>query len=565
MPTSDHVAPAVVVAFALGMGVFAPTDLHAAESAADAAAAAKIDAPGMRATVRFLASDELEGRGPGSAGDRLARRYLATELESLGLQPGATVEGRPSWQQPFPMVGITSEAPPSWSFRGAHGDLQLARRDDFIAVSGLQQEAVALRDAEVVFVGYGIQAPEYGWDDFKGQDLRGKVLLMLNNDPDWDDGLFAGKRRLYYGRWTYKYESAARQGAAGAILIHTTPSAGYPFQVVQSSWTGEQFELPAGDEPRIQAAGWTTEAAAERLVGLSGKRLADLVQAARSRDFQPVALGVRTDLEISTRLRRVETANVLGLLPGSDPALRDQLVVYTAHHDHLGIGAPDDSGDAIHNGAIDNATGCAQLLAVARAMTALPQAPRRSVLFLFVAAEEQGLLGSESFTNHPTVPAGEIAANLNLDSANVYGRTRDVTFVGLGKSSLDAVVQAAAARQGRVVHGDPSPEKGSFYRSDQFHFARIGVPAIYLDPGTEFLGPEAAAARAKQEAYDATCYHQPCDEIADDWVWDGMVEDTRLAFEIGRTIADADLPPTWNPGDEFEAARKRALAEIGRP
>ena len=558
MPRTHFAAPA---ALACGLVLFgAPPTAGAA-----GAAGTGIDAAGLAASVRFLSSDALEGRGPGSPGDRLARLYLATALEGLGLQPGGGTADRPAWEQPFPMIGIASQAPPTWEFSGPAGKVALERREEFIAVSGVQQPTAALADAEVVFVGYGIQAPEFGWDDYKGVDLTGKVLLMLNNDPDWDDALFAGKRRLYYGRWTYKYESAARQGAAGAILIHTTPSAGYPFQVVQSSWSAEQFELPAGDEPRLQVAGWATESAAERLVALSGRKLADLVEAARSKSFRPVPLGVRTSLSLASTIRRVETANVAGMLPGSDPQLRDQAVVYTAHHDHLGVGTADATGDAIHNGAVDNATGCAQLLALARAFAALPERPRRSILFLFVAAEEQGLLGSEHYAAHPTVAAGKIAANINLDSANIYGRTRDVTFVGLGKSSLDAVVVAAAAAQGRTVHGDPAPEKGSFYRSDQFNFARIGVPAAYLDPGTEFVGEAATAARARQEAYDATCYHQPCDELGADWIWDGMIEDTELALAVGRAIANADAMPSWNPGDEFEAARQRALSEIRRP
>ncbi len=555
--------PAILVALAASPAVAAPSvtagnlDLDAARE--------RIDAASLAAPVRFLSADALEGRGPGSPGDRLARLYLATELEALGLQPGAGTVGAPSWEQPFPMVGIASQAPPTWEFSGPQGHLALARREEFIAVSGVQQPTAAVTDAEVVFVGYGIAASEFGWDDFKGADLKGKVLLMLNNDPDWDETLFAGKRRLYYGRWTYKYESAARQGAVGAILIHTTPSAGYPFQVVQSSWSGEQFELPAGSEPRLQVAGWTTESAAERLVALSGRSLAALVEEARSKAFRPVPLGVRTSLALTSRIRQVETANVAGRLPGSDSRLADEAVIYTAHHDHLGVATADDSGDAIYNGAVDNATGCAQLLALAKAFTALPRPPRRSLVFLFVAAEEQGLLGSEQFAAHPTFAPGRIAADINLDSANIYGRTRDVTFVGLGKSSLDAVVVAAAAAQGRIVHGDPAPEKGSFYRSDQFNFARIGVPAAYIDPGTEFVGAGGAAARARQEAYESTCYHQPCDEMTADWVWDGMIEDTRLAFAVGLAIADADEMPTWNAGDEFAAARKRALADVATP
>lgn len=523
------------------------------------AAAAHIDRATLAAATRFLASDLLEGRGPGSRGDELARAWLATELESAGLVAGGP-DG--SWQQRFEMVGLRTRAPERWSFAGAQGGAELVWWQDWIGASGVQAPVAEIRDAELVFAGYGIQAPEFQWDDFKGADLRGKVLVLLNDDPDWDPALFAGKTRLYYGRWSYKYESAARQGAAGAIVIHTTPSAGYPWQVVQTSWSGEQFELPAKDEPRIQLSAWATEEAARRLVALGGHDLDRLAAAARSRDFRPVPLGVKTSIRLEVDLHRVETGNVLGRLPGSDPKLADQVVVYTAHHDHLGVGAADPDGDAVYNGALDNATGCAQILAVARAFAALPTPPRRSILFAFVAAEEQGLLGSEYYAAHPTVAPGKIAANINVDAANIYGRTRDVTYIGLGKTSLDAVVERAAARQGRILRGDQSPEKGSFYRSDQFSFARIGVPACYLDSGNDFVGPDAAAARQRQQSYEATCYHQPCDEMAEDWNYDGMIEDTRLAFEVGLEVANSDEMPRWNPGDEFESARQEALQEV---
>ena len=548
-------------------------DSHSESPAARAAAT--ISRPGLAAAIRFLAADELEGRGPGSRGDRVTRAYLAAELEEAGLAPGGP---NGSWEQPFPIVGIESVAPPTWRFSAAAGrpgakTVELRRSEDFVAAAGVQQAQTRLADAELVFVGFGIQAPEFAWDDFKGADLKGKVLVILNNDPDWDDQLFAGKRRLYYGRWTYKYESAARQGAAGAILIHTTPSAAYPWQVVQSSWSGEQFELPARPlavEPRVQVTSWVTEESAARLVSLGGQRLDVLVEAAKRRDFRPIPLGVRTSLTLENKIHQVETANVAGLLAGSDPQLTSEVVVYTAHHDHLGIAAPDAGGDAIYNGAVDNASGSAQILEIARAFAALDAGarPRRSVLFLFVAAEEQGLLGSEHYATHPTFPAGRIATNINLDSANVYGRTKDITYVGYGKSTLDGVVERAAAAQGRVVRGDQAPEKGSFYRSDQFNFARVGVPAIYLDPGTEFLGspPDAAAdagaRRAQQESYDSTCYHQPCDEIVDDWNYDGMIEDAQLAFAIGLEISNAGSMPTWKPGDEFEAARLKAIAAL---
>lgn len=532
--------------------------LHLAAAGA-ASGPSAIRAGSIEATVRFLASDLLEGRAPGSRGDELTRLYLEQELRRLGYLPGAA-DG--TFQQRFEMVGIDATMPATWSFRTGDRTVELARSSEFIAASGVQAERAKVEGAELVFVGYGIQAPEYGWDDFKGADLAGKVLLMLNNDPDWDDALFAGNRRLYYGRWGYKYESAARQGAAGAIIVHTTPSAGYPWQVVQSSWSGEQFELPDKGEPRIQVAAWTTEAATRRLLAASGHDLDALVAAARSREFRPVPLGATTSVTLENRLHRVETANVLGLLPGSDPALASEVVVYTAHHDHLGLGEPDEHGDRIRNGAVDNATGCAQLLAIAEAFARRPEAPRRSILFAFVAAEEQGLLGSAYYAAHPTFPPGRIAANINLDAGNVFGRTRDVTYIGYGKSSLDEVIERHAAEQGRVVRGDHYPDRGFFYRSDQFNFAKIGVPALYIDGGIEFVGKAPEFGQRAQQRYESTCYHQPCDEIGDDWDLSGLVEDTELAFACGLDVANADAMPRWNSGDEFEAARRAALARV---
>ncbi len=537
--------------------VAAETALNLPAGAEEAAKA--IDRDSLEAPIRFLADDLLEGRGPASRGDELARLYLAASMEALGLQPGAQ-DG--SWQQPFDIVSITSELPETWEFQAGGKAVSLKRWDDFIAGSGVQEPTSNLRNAELVFVGYGIQAPEYQWDDFKGMDLKGKVLVMMNNDPDWDPKLFEGNRRLYYGRWTYKYESAARQGAAGAIIIHTTPSAGYPFQVVQTSWSGAQFELPAAGEPRIQVAAWTTEDAARKLVATAGKDLAQLVEQARKREFKPVPLGITTSLSFSNKLSRVKTANVLGLLPGSDPQLKDEVVLYSAHHDHLGVGEPDKTGDRIYNGAVDNATGCAQLLAMARAFTELPQRPKRSILFAFVAAEEQGLLGSEYLAAHPPLPAGKIAANINYDGGNVLGRTADLTYIGLGKSSLDELVRTLAGQQKRKLLGDQFPDRGFFYRSDQFNFAKIGVPAIYLDSGTEFIGKSEEWGKQQVEDYEQNRYHQPSDEFDPDWTYDGMIEDARLGFFAGLSIAETPQLPAWNPGDEFEAARKKALAEV---
>jgi Zn-dependent M28 family amino/carboxypeptidase len=438
--------------------------------------------------------------------------------------------------------------------------VSLKLKDDYIAGSGVQTATASIKDAQLVFVGYGIEAPEFKWDDFKGVDVRGKVLVMLNNDPDWDPKLFAGSTRLYYGRWTYKYESAARHGAAGVIIVHTTPSAGYPWQVVQSSWGGTQFELPAENEPRIQLKGWATEDAVRRLVKAGGADLDQLVKQARSRSFKPVPLNLRTSISVDNDISRVRTANVAGLLPGSDPQLEDEVVIYSAHHDHFGIGEPDKSGDRIYNGAEDNAAGCAQILAIARAMTALPQRPRRSVLFLFVAGEEQGLLGSKYYSLHPTFPAGKIAANINYDGGNFQGRTRDLTQIGMGKSSLDGIARALVEKQGRTLLADQFPDKGSFYRSDQFSFAKIGVPALYFDEGIDVIGKPAGWGKQQHDDWIEHTYHQPSDQLNDSWNFDGMIEDATIGFEAGWLVAQADQMPTWNPGDEFEATRKKAIA-----
>jgi len=523
----------------------------------DAVAKAQITTSTLRAPIRYLASDELEGRGPATRGDALARLYLATQLEELGFQPGGDKGG---WEQTVDVVGVTAKLPATWNFTGKGGEVALKLSDDYIAGSGVQENVAQIKDAGLVFVGYGIEAPEYKWDDFKGVDVRGKVLVMLNNDPDWDPKLFEGKTRLYYGRWTYKYESAARHGAAGVIIVHTTPSAGYPWQVVQSSWGGEQFELPAEDEPRIQLKGWATEDAARRLLKAGGADLDKLVEAAKKRSFKPVPIALKTSIKFGNTVSRVRTANVAGVLPGSDPKLKDEVVIYTAHHDHFGIGEPDKTGDKIYNGAEDNAAGCAQLLAIARAFAALPERPRRSVMMLFVAGEEQGLLGSRYYSLHPTFAPGKIAANINYDGGNYRGRTKDLTQLGMGKSSLDAIARARVEAQGRVLVPDQFPDKGYFYRSDQFNFAKIGVPALYFDNGYDYIGKPPGWGKKEHEDWTEHVYHQPSDELDDSWVFDGMIEDATIGFQVGWLVAQADQMPTWNPGDEFEGARKKALA-----
>jgi len=525
-------------------------------------AVGRITAARLSGDIETLSGDEYEGRGPATAADLRTQQYLVDQLDAIGLEPGGP-DG--SWVQEFDIVGITSEVPKRWSFDRGAETLTLEHWEQFIAASGVQRTTSKIENAEVVFVGYGIDAPEYAWNDFKNQDLSGKILLIVNNDPDWDPELFAGNTRLYYGRWDYKYATAARKGAVGAIIIHTVPSAGYPWQVVQTSWSGEQFELPPEGEARLEIAAWVTEDSAADLVRLAGRDLAELVESAKSPDFEPVSLGVTTSLTLQNQLAQARTANVIGRLPGSDPALSDEVVIYTAHHDHLGIGSPDDSGDRIYNGALDNAAGVAQVLAIADALQAIPTAPRsprRSILFLFVAGEEQGLLGSKYYATHPTYPPGKIAANINYDGGNIWGKARDITLIGLGKSSLDTVVERIAASQGRVVKPDQFPDRGYYYRSDQFNFANIGVPAVFLDTGTDFIGRPADWGKQQFELYEEDRYHQPSDEFDDSWNFEGMIEDASIGFWTGLSVANADAMPSWLPGDEFEAVRKAALEAV---
>jgi Zn-dependent M28 family amino/carboxypeptidase len=528
----------------------------AAPTPAELKAAALITPALLRAHGRFIASDFTEGRAPGTRGDALTQAFLAAQLEGLGLEGAAPGGG---FFQKVPLVGVETKvvAPPVLG--GADGAFQLAP-EEFVANVGVPREAVKLGGAEVVFAGYGIVAPEFGWDDYAGVDVKGKVVLVMNDDPADDPGLFAGKTRLYYGRWTYKYEEAARHGAAGAIVIHTDASASYPWSVVQTSWAGPQYDLPDDPQPRVDVRLWTTEDASRRLAKLGGHDLDALRKAAAQRGFKAVPLGVRLSIGLAASVTRVETANVLARLPGRDPKRAAEVVLLTAHHDHLGVKPGAAAGDdAVYNGAVDNATGVAGLLAVARAAAALPQRPARSLVFAALAAEEQGTLGSEWLARHPPVPAGKLAAVVNVDAMNVFGRTKDVTMVGLGKSSLDDLLVPLARWQGRVVNGDPFPEKGSFYRSDHFPLARVGVPAAYLDGGTDYVGRPPGWGKEVSEAWNAQHYHQPSDEWSDAWDLSGMVDDARLVFFLAVKVADAREMPRWRKGDEFEAARERAV------
>jgi Zn-dependent M28 family amino/carboxypeptidase len=516
----------------------------------------------IRSRVRFLASDLLGGRGPATQGDALAQQYIATELEGLGLEPGAS-DG--TYFQHFEMLGIAGHADTLAFVVGKQPPLVFKHYQDTVAVAGRPEPQTKVEGAELVFVGFGIVAPEYHWDDFKGLDVRGKVLLVLNNDPEDDPQLFEGRRRLWYGRWDYKFEQAAKLGAAGAIIVHTTASAGYPWQVVQTSWSGEQFDLPA-DGPTVALKGWLTEDATKRLLTAAGKDWASLQTAAKRADFKPVPLGVTVSTQFKNTVRRVKTANILARLSGSDPRLRDELVVYTAHHDHLGSKQPERPGeDVIYNGAEDNASGVAQMLAVARAFVALPKPPPRSVLFAAVAAEEQGLLGSQYLAEHPPVPVGKMAVNINIDGANIFGPTRDVTVIGLGKTDLDPLLTGLAAHQRRVLKPDAFPDRGFFYRSDQFNFAKMGVPSLYFEGGTDYVGRPSGWGKAQREAWEEHVYHQPSDELTPSWSFVGIVEDAKLFFWAGAAIARQTALPGWKKGDEFEAARLRAVRDAASP
>ncbi|MGD8346359.1 MAG: M28 family peptidase [Lysobacterales bacterium] len=525
-----------------------------------AAAEERIRAADLLADVSQVAADEFEGRGPGSEGDRAARKWLAGRLAELGYEP---LFENGSYEQAVEIIGLTARAPEQWVFTGPDGAEAAFRfADEYVVMAGLQQERITVPQTEVVFVGYGIQAPEENWDDFKGQDLEGKVLLMLNDDPDWDPALFGGKRKLSYGRWDYKYASAARQGAAGALIIHTSESAGYPWQVVRASNIGEQFELTAGDEPRTRFNGWLSEDSSRALAALGGHDLDTLIEAARSPDFQPVALDVTTSIDLAVAVNRTETANVAGVLEGRDAGLKKEFVVLSAHHDHFGVGEPDESGDRIYNGALDNGVAIAQTLAVAGAIASLPERPRRSILVLYPAVEEQGILGSSYFVRSGVVHPGRIAANINFELGNVWGRTRDVIVYGLGKSELDDRITEAAAKQGRSIRGEQDVKAGWFYRSDQIAFARAGVPATWFKSGVDFIGREPGWGERQYADWIRYKYHTPGDEVEESWNLEGLAEDARLAFRVVLDVANAEQAPAWYPGDEFEAVRKASLLSL---
>ena len=523
--------------------------LVATTAVAQRPATLPVDTAAMDAHLRFLASDLLEGRAPATRGGRLAAAYVAAQFQTLGLEP-AGANG--TYFQPVALVGMTPQPAFSWGKPGNAPDT-LAYRDAFVAWAE-RPEADVSATGEVVFVGYGIRAPEWQWDDFKGADLQGKVLLMLVNDPGLvDTTIFLGKILTYYGRWTYKLEEAARQGAAGVVLIHTRESATYPWEVVRGSWSVEQFKLDQPQSPSLAFAAWVTESSARGALTKVGLNLDSLTRAAARRDFHPVPTGLTAAVRIHSALRRVESENVAARLPGaggrSDPRLASQAVLLTAHWDHKGIG-PVVRGDSIYNGAEDNASGVAALLGAAKALTQLPR-PARSILFVATTAEESGLLGSEAYVQHPLVPLAQTAAVLNLDVTNVRGATRDIGVLGMDRSTLGPVFETAARAESLKVGSQPDV-RGSFFRSDHFPFARAGVPALSIKPGIDFVGRPQGWGEEQENIYNQQRYHQPSDEYQPTFRYAGLAQEVRVTVRTARAIANDPTMPRWLSTSEFQ-------------
>jgi Zn-dependent M28 family amino/carboxypeptidase len=528
---------------------------------APAAALAAIDTATLMQHIRVLAADSLYGRRPGSIGEDKTIAYLEAQFKAMGLRPGNT-DG--TYIQKVPLVGITVKGTPALTFAKAGATRSLKWRDDYVAWTRHVAPSVRLTNSEMVFVGYGTEAPEFTWDDFKGLDAAGKTLVMLVNDPPLaDTSQFGGPRMTYYGRWTYKYDQGMRHKAAAVILVHETGPAGYPFTVVQGR-AAEQFDLVTPDKnlSRSSVEGWITLDQARALFAMAGQDFDSLKARAATREFTPVPLGVAASVTLNNTLRTVDSRNVIAKLEGSDPVLRDEFVMYIAHWDHFGIGTKV-NGDSIYNGALDNASGTSGLLAMARAYAAMPTPPKRSVLFLAVTAEEQGLLGSAYYAAMPIHPLAKTAAVINMDGLNQFGPTNDLTVVGLGASELDDYARVAASEQGRVLKPDAEPEKGFYYRSDHFNFAREGVPAFDPDAGTDFVGKPPEFGKQKRDEYTSKFYHSPQDDIKADWDLSGAVQDLQLFLTMGYRVAEAAKMPEWRVGNEFRAARERSLRTKG--
>lgn len=507
-----------------------------------------ISAQRIREHTRFLGSDLMEGRGVGQRGGQLASEYMATQLALAGAKPAGE---NGTYFQKVPLVGIETQPGATLSAAKFLKGVDFAWGEDFIGMSGTQLPDTNF-EGEAVFVGHGITAPEFKWDDFKGVDVTGKVLILFTNEPEsTDPKFFDGRALTYYGRWTYKYEEALRRGAKGCIIIHTTPTASYGWDVVRSSWGRESPYVKL--EPNAKALafqGWVTREAGEKLLGLAGKKLDDLLKASERSDFKPVELGIQIRGHLASKVRALDTRNVAAMFPGSDPKLKDEYIIYSAHWDHLGIGTPV-NGDGIYNGAIDNATGCAILLELAHVWGALPLKPKRSVLFLAVTAEEGGLKGSEYYGTHPLIPAAKTAIDLNYDALYPWGRAANVVITGAERTNVYPLAQQIARRLELGIAVDAQPEAGHYFRSDHFSFARVGIPAFSIDHATEFAGKPAGFGERTAQEYNSKHYHQPSDEFQADWDFTALQQAAEYGFLLGKDIANQDKLPDWRAGDQF--------------
>lgn len=563
------------VALALTVACMQPTNTNETPATRSETASAGLPTelqPGFAAITtndilqhtKILSSDEYEGRGPGTKGEELTVKYLTDEFQKLGLKPG-NPDG--TYVQKVPLVGFTAQ--PTASFTAGAKTMNLTFPQDYVAVSRRFVPESKVENSDIVFVGYGVVAPEYGWDDYKGVDVRGKTIVMLINDPavpsssdpsKLDDKMFKGNAMTYYGRWTYKYEIASEKGAAAAIIVHETGPAGYPYEVVSGSWSRENFDIQKPDKNmgRVAVESWITLDRAKELFTAGGQDFDALKKAAVTKDFKPVTLNAKANFDIKNTLREINSNNVIAKVEGSDPALKNEYVVYTAHWDHLGRD-PKLQGDQIFNGALDNASGTAALLEIAKAFTKLATPPKRSILLLAVTAEEKGLLGAKYYAQNPLYPLNKTLANINMDGVNQWGRTKDITMVGDDNSTLIDLLRETAKAQGRVVNPDPEPEKGFYYRSDHFEFAKVGVPALYTDSGIDYAGKDANYSKQKREEYTNKDYHKVSDEIKPDWDLSGAVDDAQLLTAIGYRVAQGDRYPEWKPGTEFKAKRDESL------
>jgi len=547
-PTATETATATTATAPAAPAASTPAELSAALNA--------IAAADILNHTTVLSSDEYEGRGPGTKGEELTVSYLTAQFQRLGLKPG-NPDG--TYIQKVPLAGITTT--PTMSFTSGGKTTSLKFPDEFVSVSRRVVPETNVTNSDVVFVGYGVVAPEFGWDDYKDVDVRGKTIVMLINDPPLaDEKMFRGKAMTYYGRWTYKYEIATEKGAAAAIIVHETGPAGYPYEVISGSWSRENFDIQMPDKnmKRVGIESWINVDRARELFAAGGQDFEKLKQAAATKEFRPVALNTKANLTARNQLRTVDSANVVARIEGSE--LPNEYVVYSAHWDHLGRD-PKLTGDQIYNGALDNASGIGAMLEIAEAFTKLPKAPRRSILFLAVTAEEKGLLGAKYYATNPLYPLNRTLANINMDGVNQWGRTRDVTMVGDDNSTLIDLLRDTAQAQGRVVNPDPEPEKGFYYRSDHFEFARVGVPALYPDSGVDYLGKDATYSKSKRDEYTSRDYHKVTDEVKPDWDLTGAVEDAQLLTIIGYRVAQDDKYPEWKPGTEFKAKRDATMAQ----